>query len=676
MVVIPFSRGDLDGPKFSKILAKFAAASQCWFCVGSISSTPASLPSGADDVTQLKELEEDEFQQLCLMVGMASKPFHVKRLQKALGRPSTQVYSQKRLETNDPSNFPRQPDPRVNNPGGTSRLFPTDPNIRVIPSPTPRLPLPPKLPQTSSLPPALQRYQQKQFQSQHEAMTSSHRTLSPDKEPSNLDLCTQGKSPSKQLFLPRYLLPDSDSNDITPLVDEMTPIQAELGPCPFKPADWDERRAELVRRYAAIYGQGNSKRKNEELSLHEENINVAAFQLCLRDPTLLVRRDELLILSRKAIKDGGYVFQQGTPKAKVNEAQFVASTHKRPIESPPSPQEGLVKKNIDIPASTMSLPRNMSREKKLKRVEELEFLITKNKMKQSIKLTALEKARQGNDFSMSYHLQGEIESLGNVLANLQYEYANMKYRLRRSDRYFEKKHLKGQDVLEERLVHRVHVPDIPGVEVAPKRMRTHPPSESGATPTSSLQLVHSSNHRSSFYQPPTSSRHPQPSPHSDTTSPQTNTVYVNSSTPGSASENSSIVTATATVSISHPSHSSSSSSHPLITTTSTTSPPALLHISNKPPPSSSSTSSLATSDLPPVFPQRYPPATTSTSQYLNDTPKVMGQVTSQRESPPSTQLDPQTNTTEDEDIPSNQLLANINKLATQAAANLRSLPHF
>ena len=54
----------------------------------------------------------------------------------------------------------------------------------------------------------------------------------------------------------------------------------------------------------------------------------------------------------------------------------------------------------------------------------------------------------------------------------------------------------------------------------------------------------------------------------------------------------------------------------------------------------------------------------------------MGQVASQRESPPSTQLDPQTNTMEDEDIPSNQLLANINKLATQAAANLRSLPHF
>lgn len=599
---------------------------------------------------------------------MASKPFHVKRLQKALGRPSTQVYSQKRLETSDPSNYPRQPDPRVNNPGGTSRLFPTDPNIRVVLSPTPRPPLPPKLPQTSSVPPAPQLYQQKQYQSHHEGMTASHRSFSPDKEPSNLDL---SKAPSKQLFLPRYLLPNSESNDISPLIDEMTPIQAELGPCPFKPGDWDERRAELVRRYAAIYGQGNSKRKNEELSLHEENINVAAFQLCLRDPTLLVRRDELLVLSRKAIKDGGYVFQHGTSKTKVTEAPFVVSAHKRPLEKPPSPQEGLVKKNIDISAPAMSLPRNMSREKKLKRVEELEFLINKNKTKQSIKLTALEKARQGNDFSMSYHLQGEIESLGSILANLQYEYANMKYRLRRSDRYFEKKHQKDRDVVEEHLVHHVHVPDIPGG--APKRMRAHPPSESRTTPTP-LQLVHSSNHLSSFYPPPISSHHPQPSAHSDI-SPQTN---VNSNThPSDISESSAIVT-TATATISHTSPSSSSSSHPptTTTTTSTTSPPALLHISSKPPPSSS-TSSLATSDLGPVFPHRYPPEpTSSSSQYLTETPKVMAQVVSPQHSPPTTQLHTQTSTMEDDDIPSNQLLANINKLATQAAANLRSLPHF
>ncbi|CAI8057539.1 NGFI-A-binding protein homolog [Geodia barretti] len=56
---------------------------------------PLLLEEGADDVSQLKELDEEEFRQLCIMVGMASKPFHVKRLQKALGRPSSQIYSSK-----------------------------------------------------------------------------------------------------------------------------------------------------------------------------------------------------------------------------------------------------------------------------------------------------------------------------------------------------------------------------------------------------------------------------------------------------------------------------------------------------------------------------------------------------------------------------------------------------
>ena len=56
----------------------------------------------------------------------------------------------------------------------------------------------------------------------------------------------------------------------------------------------------------------------------------------------------------------------------------------------------------EIAASLLPPPRNMSREKKLKRVEELEFLIAKNKTRQNVKLAALEKARQTNDFSMSF----------------------------------------------------------------------------------------------------------------------------------------------------------------------------------------------------------------------------------------------------------------------------------
>ena len=483
------------------------------------------LCAGADDVSQLKELDEEEFRQLCLMVGMATKPFHVKRFQKALGRPSSQIYSQKLLSTTTPTS---------SSSSSIGIVTQTVPPVRQSSNPRPIKSGAPPPGSVAAAPPVSQQRQQVarpptsslavSFHSRHPQLTSpedrfkqqhsqphpqphpqdtpttnyrvnatvptslekvripTEETVSPTLGYQSLEPALSAKTSSKQLFLPPYLQPDSETKDITSLVDELTPIQAELGPCPFKPSDWDERRAELVRRYAAIYGQGNSKRKHEELSLHEENINMAAFQLCLRDPTLLVRRDELLVLSRKAIKDGGYTFQHGLSKAKSGT-----------LESIPSPSPSSVRKHsvetvsIDdgvaggYPSGGMSdsllpLPRNMSREKKLKRVEELEFLITKNKMKQTIKLTALEKARQANDFSMSHHLQAEIESLGNTLANLQEEYSNMKYRLRRSDRYFEKKRkleeVEGRMAPPNNSAPLSHQPR--ELEVVPKRIRCIP----------------------------------------------------------------------------------------------------------------------------------------------------------------------------------------------------------
>lgn len=40
--------------------------------------------SGGDDVQQLCEAGEDEFLEIMALVGMASKPLHVRRLQKSL----------------------------------------------------------------------------------------------------------------------------------------------------------------------------------------------------------------------------------------------------------------------------------------------------------------------------------------------------------------------------------------------------------------------------------------------------------------------------------------------------------------------------------------------------------------------------------------------------------------
>ena len=44
------------------------------------------IDTGADDLQQLKDLSDGEFRQLCEMVGMDTKPFHMMRFRKTLER--------------------------------------------------------------------------------------------------------------------------------------------------------------------------------------------------------------------------------------------------------------------------------------------------------------------------------------------------------------------------------------------------------------------------------------------------------------------------------------------------------------------------------------------------------------------------------------------------------------
>lgn len=68
----------------------------------------------------------------------------------------------------------------------------------------------------------------------------------------------------------------------------------------------DPRRMDEIRRYAAIYGRFDCKRKPEKpLTLHEVSVNEAAAQICRFIPALLTRRDELFPLARQVVKDAG-----------------------------------------------------------------------------------------------------------------------------------------------------------------------------------------------------------------------------------------------------------------------------------------------------------------------------------------------------------------------------------
>ena len=74
----------------------------------------------------------------------------------------------------------------------------------------------------------------------------------------------------------------------------------------------DPRKLEEIRRFSAIYGRFDCKRKPEKpLTLHEVSVNEAAAQLCLRKPILLMRRDELFPLARQVVRDSGYQYSKG-----------------------------------------------------------------------------------------------------------------------------------------------------------------------------------------------------------------------------------------------------------------------------------------------------------------------------------------------------------------------------
>ncbi len=69
----------------------------------------------------------------------------------------------------------------------------------------------------------------------------------------------------------------------------------------------DPRRMDEIRKYSAIYGRFDCKRKPEKpLTLHEVCVNEAAAQICKYIPALLTRRDELFPLARQVVRDAGF----------------------------------------------------------------------------------------------------------------------------------------------------------------------------------------------------------------------------------------------------------------------------------------------------------------------------------------------------------------------------------
>uniref|UniRef100_A0A2C9JU12 NAB co-repressor domain-containing protein n=1 Tax=Biomphalaria glabrata TaxID=6526 RepID=A0A2C9JU12_BIOGL len=275
------------------------------------------ITQGGDDVQQLCEAGEDEFLEIMALVGMASKPLHVRRLQKALqewvANPAafevlkkypTHVMSmgnataQALSSQNSMDHANNHQDYKITSPqsstiststpwtshGSSRALSPTNGNSLERPSP-------PDSPQDivkdvlympdDQFPGMLGLTQPALLDHQIAAIATA------------ATLLAQNLPPFEPKSMPKKQISKEISYVMTMTAD-------------------DPNRMAALRKYAAIYGRFDSKRKNDRpMSLHEISVNEAAAQLCSHFPALLTRREELFPLARQVVRDSGYQYSKG-----------------------------------------------------------------------------------------------------------------------------------------------------------------------------------------------------------------------------------------------------------------------------------------------------------------------------------------------------------------------------
>uniref|UniRef100_A0A7N4NVN3 NGFI-A binding protein 1 n=1 Tax=Sarcophilus harrisii TaxID=9305 RepID=A0A7N4NVN3_SARHA len=295
----------------------------------------AFIQQGGDDVQQLCEAGEEEFLEIMALVGMASKPLHVRRLQKALRDWVTNpgLFNQP-LTSLPVSSIPiyKLPEGSPTWLGMSCSSYERSSNAR-----EPHLKIPKCAATTcvQSLGPAksdvvgtlaLQSAGDSRLWQGHHTTESEH-SLSPADlgSPASPKESTEALDAAAALSVAECVermvptLPKSDLNEVKELLKTNKKLAKMIGHI-FEMNDDDPHKEEEIRKYSAIYGRFDSKRKDgKHLTLHELTVNEAAAQLCVKDNALLTRRDELFALSRQISREVTYKYTYRTTKSKCGE---------------------------------------------------------------------------------------------------------------------------------------------------------------------------------------------------------------------------------------------------------------------------------------------------------------------------------------------------------------------
>ncbi|XP_060683989.1 NGFI-A-binding protein 1b [Hemiscyllium ocellatum] len=295
----------------------------------------AFIQQGGDDVQQLCEAGEEEFLEIMALVGMASKPLHVRRLQKALRdwvtNPS--VFNQP-LNTLPVSSIPlyKIAEGSAAFPGSNVNSHERNSNLREPPMKFPKCLSvmcgqgigPNKSVMAVNSP--LQVCSEPRFWQGH-SNTESEQSLSPADPASPSSPKENGETLDAAAVIAitesveRLIqgIPKADRNEVKEFLKTNKKLAKMISHI-FDMPDGDPHKEEEIRKYSAIYGRFDSKRKDgKHLTLHELTVNEAAAQLCTKDNALLTRRDELFTLARQVSREVTYKYSYKTSRSRCAE---------------------------------------------------------------------------------------------------------------------------------------------------------------------------------------------------------------------------------------------------------------------------------------------------------------------------------------------------------------------
>ncbi|KFM74463.1 NGFI-A-binding protein-like protein, partial [Stegodyphus mimosarum] len=379
---------------------------------------------GGDDVQQLCEAGEEEFLEIMALVGMASKPLHVRRLQKALQEwvNNPAMFQTPLLPTVPQSHspYPVSPGPPVVRPGPLNLSQPS-PVTSMQPSPPMPIlsnsnsqssPSPGAKDASSPQPPSALTFQQ--ALGEYPQAPGSPTSLTPVLVDSQIQRLAEAADLLVKTLPPFDPKPQNNKKKICKDLEYVMNM----------PED-DPRRMDEIRKYAAIYGRFDCKRKPEKpLTLHEVSVNEAAAQICKHIPALLTRRDELFPLARQVVRDSGYQYSKGHSRSQCYSKNFDEDSCKR--------------LRFDGSPGAIPDPNQMEEERK-RRQDRLEAVTEQIKLlagQQHDLKTGLQQSRDTHNVAAVGQIQNQLDHLAAQHYQLVNEQSELSRQLRRLDSVF------------------------------------------------------------------------------------------------------------------------------------------------------------------------------------------------------------------------------------------------